>query len=909
MLLKDAQGFGGLDDNLLDRLHSWNIEFLTEIQVNALASRLLDDRSMIVCAPTSSGKTLVAEIALYKRLRESKRTIYLVSHRALADQKYEDFQKKFGDLSNNPIANIGLSTGDREEGSYDALLLVATYEKALSLIVSNQIDAQHTLVIADELQILGDKTRGPDIETLCSILMQRGIEQFIALTATVENPDEIADWLNCELATSFSRDIDLIQEIWYENLGYRVVFGQEVGEKHKIKVDPQQIFDVVNQLLTENKGPILVFTESRREASQYADSFSQSRSRSADGIYLSQQLDLFSEPTEASEQLSLNTEKRVAFHTADLTPQQRQVIESGFIESKIDVCFATSTLAAGVNFPFKTVVFPKLTYEWGDRAQTQITKSDYRNMSGRAGRLGMHEEGYSLLLPKNNLELKHANNLILPQNDRLTSQLVNLSMRKTVLVLISSGLITSRKLLEKFFKNTFLWHQLLEHNPAKLQELINSANEAINWLIKNNQVLQHDEEIYPTLLGKAVSRTGLLPSTANAFVELLNNNLNTLETQFDAYETGILYWVCSSDEFYGDTPSRFLVFPSSRSPGSYSFVKGKPLFGHFDETNSQLNQCVHALSLYINGSPERQIRHFTGISSGNLYRLAVDVSWVLDGLHRISCVSTLGCSQQLNNRIAMLSRRVRWGAPAEALDMIKVADRHRVPGFGQQRAMILLQNGISTFQEIIDYGKDKLLKLLKREERVGPLLNAVSSAIGFDPTRLQSTHEKIAEDLGLRQKVHNSYTAYNLDYEDAILKLLETEERWTVTQIDDGKKQNVPDILLECGGHQFIIECKTCTKNPPLIKKEEAYAVLQKADDYDPAMVRVCLGKPAFDEHCKKKAQASNQITLIEHHIFIEGILRVLAGTVSLEEFSEWLSKPGVSEIERLSGKETYSIN
>ena len=98
-----------------------------------------------------------------------------------------------------------------------------------------------------------------------------------------------------------------------------------------------------------------------------------------------------------------------------------------------------STLAAGINFPFKTVMFPKLTYQYGDRQGTRITRGDYRNMSGRAGRLGLHDLGYAVLLPKNTPERNHANDLVLPENDHVYSQLAKLSMRRTVLTLVATG--------------------------------------------------------------------------------------------------------------------------------------------------------------------------------------------------------------------------------------------------------------------------------------------------------------------------------------------------------------------------------------------------------------------------------------------------------------------------------------
>ena len=134
----------------------------------------------------------------------------------------------------------------------------------------------------------------------------------------------------------------------------------------------------------------------------------------------------------------------IAANATRCTAQERQVIEQGFATSSFDACFATSTLAAGVNFPFRSVVFPKLTYQWGDREGRMIALSDYRNMSGRAGRLGLHPDGYAVLLPKNAAELAHANRLVLPTNENLESKMVRLSMRRTVLSLIASRVVDSR---------------------------------------------------------------------------------------------------------------------------------------------------------------------------------------------------------------------------------------------------------------------------------------------------------------------------------------------------------------------------------------------------------------------------------------------------------------------------------
>jgi helicase len=142
----------GIDQFFLGRLADWGIEALTDIQSKAVQAGVADGNSMIASAPTSSGKTLIGEIAILQALRTGSRAIYLVSHKALADQKYVDFLSKFGEHAANPLASVALNTGDRSEGEIGAQLVVATYEKALGLILTGQLRPQNTLVVADELQ-------------------------------------------------------------------------------------------------------------------------------------------------------------------------------------------------------------------------------------------------------------------------------------------------------------------------------------------------------------------------------------------------------------------------------------------------------------------------------------------------------------------------------------------------------------------------------------------------------------------------------------------------------------------------------------------------------------------------------------------------------------------------------------
>jgi helicase len=897
-----------LSKTLISCLQEWDIQTLTDIQLRAIDAEVPLGSSAIISAPTSTGKTLVGELALANALSNGLDALYLVSHKALAEQKFSDFANRFSTQTWGTTLTVGISTGEHEEGDVNCRLLVSTYEKSLGLMLAGRIKVPKMLIIADELQLLGEEGRGAVVETLCALLRQREPHQFVGLTATIENPDDVAAWMNCKVVRSSKRDVDLIQKIIYDGKQYTVRFGQEDGEATPDTFGEADLQGLVRKLLAQDLGPVLIFTETRREASDAASQYSEQCQRAADGLVISKQLELFSEPTEFSQQLMSYAERRVTFHTADLTPDERSVIEAGFVKASFDVCFATSTLAAGVNFPFRTVIIPKLTYGYGDREGKPFSRSDFRNMSGRAGRLGYHEEGLVILLPRNSAELQHSNWLVSPENDRVASQLITLSIRRTVLSLVAARAVSSKAELTTFFQNTFYWHQVLENNPKLLDVILDKANKAVDWLLENRFVEESHSTVLATPLGKSTSLSGLLPETAKRFVDLLTDYSEQLQEEFGSYEVALIHWAATSPEFGDEVHSRFLPYVTGQMrPESSVFMQRSRHLRAWDRTNDRVTRCVHAMGLFIQGEAERKIRFATGISAGNQHRLSIDIAWVLDGLSCVSGASDIGCPQALTNQIALLARRVHWGTPAEALDVLRIAKRKRVPGFGRQRAMALVVNGLTTIMDVISAKKDQLVKLLGGEQRTKALVAALSDRFDGANANFERMHLQLGQELGIKEKVARCNEAFGTEYDDALYQLLKEELNWSVDQLDDGKRKNVPDILLRLGNTALLIECKTVTKKPPLITKEEAFAVLQKASDFDPLIKRITVGKPDFDEHSKKKAAASPSITLVRHGVFMEGLMRVLTGRLSAADFIVWLAEPGVTDLNRLPGTPTYA--
>ncbi len=170
MSLKEYATNLGMTEAVLDKLTESGITFFTDTQKAALEAGLCQGSNLCVSAPTSSGKTTIAEISAIEGALKGNKSLYLVTHRALAEEKYKSFKSKYNDNEN--WFSVSISTGDHSEGDWEDGILVATYEKYLSLLSSKNTKyaVEGKIIIADEIQILNDTSRGADIEILCSII-------------------------------------------------------------------------------------------------------------------------------------------------------------------------------------------------------------------------------------------------------------------------------------------------------------------------------------------------------------------------------------------------------------------------------------------------------------------------------------------------------------------------------------------------------------------------------------------------------------------------------------------------------------------------------------------------------------------------------------------------------------------
>ncbi len=213
---------GGIESEVPGKLYSVlkkeGLEKLRPCQEKAVKAGLLDRKNLLVCTPTASGKTLIAELAGIKSILEREgKMVYIVPLRSLANEKFKEFKKKYEGLCKIAMSIGDIDSSDPYLQDYD--LIITTAEKFDSLIRHHAIWLdQIATVVFDEIHLLNDVSRGPTVEILITILKQMLTDvQILALSATIGNPEELANWLDAKLVIDNWRPVELEKGIYFNN--------------------------------------------------------------------------------------------------------------------------------------------------------------------------------------------------------------------------------------------------------------------------------------------------------------------------------------------------------------------------------------------------------------------------------------------------------------------------------------------------------------------------------------------------------------------------------------------------------------------------------------------------------------------------------------------------------------------
>lgn len=372
--------------------------------------------SVVVCAPTGAGKTVIAQHAIHRAIEQNCRIFYTTPLKALSNQKFYDFCEKYGQ------DKVGLLTGDTSINRNAQIVIMTTevfrnmlYGTNFGAVADNLKDVKY--IVLDEVHYMNDEQRGTVWEE--SIIYCPTNIQIIALSATVANCDELTNWINTvhsktKLVNTDFRPVPLRFYYFDSSQPFKLLPLLTPNGKLNNKIRPEKpqwakgkdkrkksyVKQVVKNLADNDMLPAIYFTFSRKKCDEQMEKCS--------GIGLNTREEQEKIKAFIDEFIAENPHlygnkhieyliQGVASHHAGLLPAWKNLVEKLFQQGLIKVVFATETLAAGINMPARSTVISS-TSKRTDSGHRMLTANEFLQMSGRAGRRGMDEVGYVTII-------------------------------------------------------------------------------------------------------------------------------------------------------------------------------------------------------------------------------------------------------------------------------------------------------------------------------------------------------------------------------------------------------------------------------------------------------------------------------------------------------------------------------
>lgn len=371
---------------------------LDQFQKKAV-NALLNDKSVIVSAPTGSGKTLIAEYITQEAINNNLCVVYTAPIKALSNQKYKDFCKLYGK------DNVGLITGDISKNS-SAPIRIMTTEIFRNMCLSKDESVKNIkYVVLDEVHFIDDPERGYVWEE--SIIFSPEDTRFLALSATIPNAQELCDWIssirNHETVCikHDKRSVPLHISFYHKDAGFCSLQTLHeyyaMNKRNKKRTKPSFDYSAFIEEVVENN-PVLYFCFSRKDCEFFADKISKKKffRPSADiSSYVHAHLKNYPDINSLSSVKLLRSclPQGIGFHHAGLLPIIKDLVEDLFERGLIKILFTTETFAVGINMPAKTVCFNSIRKFDGVNFRF-LNSREFYQIAGRAGRRGIDKEGF-----------------------------------------------------------------------------------------------------------------------------------------------------------------------------------------------------------------------------------------------------------------------------------------------------------------------------------------------------------------------------------------------------------------------------------------------------------------------------------------------------------------------------------
>ena len=688
----------------IDSMRSRGIERLTPPQEDAIAHGLLSGKHMVVAAPTASGKTLIAEMAMLKAIMwKNKKAIYIAPMRAIVTEKFLDMKKDY------PYIEAGISIGDLnslDDGiSRNDALFVST-EKLDSLIRHGaEWIGEVGVFVFDEVHMIDDVSRGPTLEILISRLRTMNPDaQIIALSATIGNPEEISEWLGAELVMSDYRPVPLQKGI--------VVEGRFLHDRKEYHLNgASKIADTRTAEDTlEKKKQLIVFYSSRRNAESGA-----LRLASVTETHLDEnekaELERISEkilhaidrPTAQCEKLAGLVKKGSAFHHSGLVNEQRAQVEEGFRRGVIKTICATTTLGYGVNLPAHTVLVKDTSRYTGTEGMQKISTNEILQLFGRAGRPRYDKEGRALIAAKDETEAEYVySNYINAKPEPVISKLGVLPVLRThILAFIASDFLNRKERILDFMSATFYGKQYSD--KTGITEIVSEIlAELEDW----GFVSREGSEYKATKTGSKISELYIDPVSAKWMIDSI--------PKIDDEVSG-LFMLTNNIEMR--PYSKVTDEAELEIHKYYGMIKQHGDMSSYYDPERPFSTAL-MLRDWISEKSEAEILGKYGETPGSLYTKLSNANWLA-----YAAMELAKLIKERQSGILELRVRLRYDIKKELLDLV------RLEQVGRVRARIMYNTGIRKVRDVEKPGSLQKLERLFGKEIAEKIYGQVSETI------------------------------------------------------------------------------------------------------------------------------------------------------------------------------------
>lgn len=716
-------------------LVAWNKQFsngLNDLQLQAINEYdILNGQSCVVIAPTSSGKTFIGELASIRAIGEGRKVVFLLPYRALVNEKYDYFQSLYEEKLDLRIIRCSGDYSDQTtcfvNGKYEIALL--TYEMFLHLVVNKpSLLYKVGLIVLDEAQFITDPTRGITVELLLTNLLlarSKGVElQIIALSAVIGNVNDFHTWLSCKALINYERPVPLIEGVLDRSGIYKyqtsdgtiqtdqLISPYSIRVRKKTSSSQDVIVPLVKHLVSSGE-KVIVFRNQRGSAQGCAG-------------YLAEELGIQTandvieklpghDLSSTSNNLRKCLQGGTAFHSTNLTREEKSIVEQAFRDpdGNVKVLSATTTVAAGVNTPASTVIIAEMEFV-GDEGRA-FTVAEYKNMAGRAGRLGFNETGKAIILADNPYQRDVLFDRYVAGNlESMESSFDIEDINSWIVRLLAQVKMIAKNEIVGLLSNTYGGFLLCRNNPEWQKRMSFILEEAVATLFKWNLLEEEEGKIRLTLLGRVCGTSSLSLKSSLRLVQLLRE-LNGFTVNAENL-IALLQTLPESDGGY--TPmARKGTFESSRVVKAKSYY-GEAVVRHLQKYATDSIEwwarCKRAAILWewINGVAVSEIEGcytsnmWSAIGHGDIRKFADNARYHLRSAHQI--LTLVCCGVDLDEQaIDELLVRLEYGLPRECLKLLELPI-----SLNRGEYLGILRFGIGSIEELWEKSNEELVTIL-----------------------------------------------------------------------------------------------------------------------------------------------------------------------------------------------------